>query len=183
MIQKWGIIQILIFQSQYFLPPSYISDVFELFVLIAENPLSCSCDSQELWEWLRDHQKLVKRTSSLELRCEHPPELRGRIFLELDPEQFCDQPLVVKLGIQDIQPFSVLVSWQSRNHSGLHGYQVLYYSLDTIDEVSSETNQIFCYFTWLNHFFFWSSFVHLEKLPKKVFTEIQLTSEKSNFKV
>lgn len=100
-----------------------------------ENPLSCSCDSQELWEWLRDHQKVVKRTNTLELRCEHPPELRGRIFLDLDPEQFCDQPLVIKLGIQDIQPFSVLVSWQSRNHSGLHGYQVLYYSLDTIDEI------------------------------------------------
>lgn len=74
----------------------------------------------------------------MELRCEHPPELRGRVFLDLDPEQFCDQPLVVKLGIQDIQPFSVLVSWQSRNHSGLHGYHVAYYSVDdAADEVTN----------------------------------------------
>lgn len=97
--------------------------------------MSCSCDSQELWEWLRDHQKLVERQNSLELKCEHPAELRGRVFLDLDPEQFCDQPMVIKLGIQDIQPFSVLVSWQSRNHSGLHGYQVAYYSLDAADEI------------------------------------------------
>lgn len=100
-----------------------------------ENPILCSCDSQELWEWLRDHQKLVERANTRALRCEHPPELRGRIFLDLNPEQFCDQPLVIKLGIQDIQPFSVLVSWQSRNHSGLHGYQVAYYSINGIDEV------------------------------------------------
>lgn len=89
-----------------------------------------------MWEWLRDHQKLVERANTRALRCEQPPELRGRIFLDLNPEQFCDQPLVIKLGIQDIQPFSVLVSWQSRNHSGLHGYQVAYYSINGIDEVS-----------------------------------------------
>lgn len=78
----------------------------------------------------------MERTNTLALRCEHPPELRGRVFLELNPEQFCDQPLVVKLGIQDIQPFSVLVSWQSRNHSGLYGYQVAYYTIDGSEEVS-----------------------------------------------
>lgn len=104
-----------------------------------ENPISCSCDSQELWEWLRDHQKLVERwhatTDTFELRCEHPAKLRGKLFLDLEPEQFCDQPIVVKLGIQDIQPFSVLVSWQSRNHSGLNGYQVVYYSTDRLDEM------------------------------------------------
>lgn len=113
-------------------------------MFLSENPLSCSCDSQELWEWLRDHQKLVERTNTLELRCEHPPELRGRVFLDLDPEQFCDQPMVVKLGIQDIQPFSVLVSWQSRNHSGLHGYQVAYYSMDTVDEVCVLYSKFMC---------------------------------------
>lgn len=69
------------------------------------------------------------------LRCEQPPELRGLVFLDLDPHAFCSAPLVLKLAIQDIQPFSVLVSWQSRNHSGLHGYQVAYHALDNVDEV------------------------------------------------
>lgn len=70
------------------------------------------------------------------LRCEQPPELRGLVFLDLDPHTFCSSPLVIKLAIQDIQPFSVLVSWQSRNHSGLHGYQVAYHALGNVDEVS-----------------------------------------------
>lgn len=69
------------------------------------------------------------------LRCEQPPELRGLVFLDLDPHAFCSAPLILKLAIQDIQPFSVLVSWQSRNHSGLRGYQVAYHTADNIDEV------------------------------------------------
>lgn len=68
------------------------------------------------------------------------------MFLDLNPEQFCDQPLVIKLGIQDIQPFSVLVSWQSRNHSGLHGYQVAYYSINGIEEVSISADAFYYYF-------------------------------------
>ncbi|XP_063994590.1 protein artichoke [Diachasmimorpha longicaudata] len=117
-----------------------------------ENPLHCGCESQELWEWLRDHQKLVGgvdrgrgrgpngvgNVGNVEgglLRCEQPPELRGLVFLDLDPHHFCSSPLVLKLAIQDIQPFSVLVSWQSRNHSGLHGYQVAYHALDNVNEV------------------------------------------------
>jgi hypothetical protein len=54
----------------------------------------------------------------------------------MEPQDFCDAPLIVKLAIQDIQPFSVLVSWQSREHSGLNGYQVIYHSLEVQDEVS-----------------------------------------------
>lgn len=115
-----------------------------------ENPLNCGCESQELWEWLRDHQKVVggvgrshsgrngvgvTNMKGGHLRCEQPPELRGLVFLDLDPNAFCSSPLVLKLAIQDIQPFSVLVSWQSRNHSGLHGYQVAYHALDNVDEV------------------------------------------------
>ncbi|XP_024947066.1 protein artichoke isoform X1 [Cephus cinctus] len=138
-----------------------------------ENPLHCGCESQELWEWLRDHQKLVGavnrrgaparlRTATWSerataetnvaheksqidvepsvgsLRCEQPPELRGLVFLDLDPHAFCSAPLVLKLAIQDIQPFSVLVSWQSRNHSGLYGYQVAYHALDNVDEVKGK---------------------------------------------
>ncbi|XP_050448932.1 protein artichoke-like [Cataglyphis hispanica] len=117
-----------------------------------ENPLHCNCDSQELWEWLRDHQKLVGggmsrnrggglRMNDMDgslLRCEQPPELRGLVFLDLDPRAFCSAPLVLKLAIQDIQPFSVLVSWQSRNHSSLRGYQVAYHALDNVDEVRAK---------------------------------------------
>lgn len=69
------------------------------------------------------------------LKCQQPPELQGLVFLDLDPHEFCSAPLILKLAIQDIQPFSVLVSWQSRNHSGLHGYQVAYHALDNVDEV------------------------------------------------
>ncbi|XP_046592857.1 protein artichoke isoform X1 [Neodiprion lecontei] len=112
-----------------------------------ENPLNCGCESQELWEWLRDHQKLVggvgrnrggmgvNEMESGLLRCEKPPELRGQVFLDLDPHAFCSAPLIPKLAIQDIQPFSVLVSWQSRNHSRLQGYQVAYHAMDNVDEV------------------------------------------------
>ena len=115
-----------------------------------ENPLHSSCESQELWECLRDHQKMVRGVGRSQhkkgglgvtnmeaglLRCGQPPELRGLVFLDLDPNAFCSSPHVLKLVIQDIQPFSVLVSWQSRNHSGLHGYQVAYYALDNVDEV------------------------------------------------
>lgn len=128
--------------------------MFIVWCVVPENPISCSCDSQELWEWLRDHQKLMerhaaKKTDTFELRCEHPAELRGKLFLDLEPEQFCDQPIVVKLGIQDIQPFSVLVSWQSRNHSGLNGYQVVYYSTDRVEEMEVSRNYLifsFIYF-------------------------------------
>lgn len=70
------------------------------------------------------------------LRCQQPPELQGLVFLELDPHAFCSAPLVLKLAIQDIQPFSVLVSWQSRNHSGIRGYQVAYHTMENIDEVT-----------------------------------------------
>lgn len=45
-------------------------------------------------------------------------------------------PLILKLAIQDIQPYSVLVSWQSREHTGLHGYHVIYHSLDGVSEVN-----------------------------------------------
>ncbi|XP_061934209.1 chaoptin isoform X4 [Apis cerana] len=116
-----------------------------------ENPLICGCESQELWEWLRDHQKLVSGVGGGRgrgrngvgvgdvedglLKCQQPPELQGLVFLDLDPHEFCSAPLILKLAIQDIQPFSVLVSWQSRNHSGLHGYQVAYHALDNVDEV------------------------------------------------
>lgn len=77
------------------------------------------------------------------LRCEQPPELRGKLFLELDPPTFCTTPLVLKLAIQDIQPFSVVVSWQSRNHSGVYGYQVAYNAISAMDYNASVSVLLF----------------------------------------
>lgn len=62
------------------------------------------------------------------LRCEHPAELRGKIFAKMEPQQFCDAPLIPKIAIQDIQPYSVIVSWQSREHLGLNGYEIVYHA-------------------------------------------------------
>lgn len=77
------------------------------------------------------------------LRCEQPPELRGLVFLELDPHAFCSAPLVLKIAVQDVLPHSAMVSWQSRNHSGLHGYQVAYHALDNTDEVTKKKALLF----------------------------------------
>nr|XP_014092231.2 uncharacterized protein LOC106618861 [Bactrocera oleae] len=104
---------------------------------LEENPLHCSCDAQKLWEWLRDHRKW-SQTSAGDginyLRCEHPVDLRGKVFAKMEPQQFCDAPLIPKIAIQDIQPYSVVVSWLSREHLGLTGYEIVYYATtDGID--------------------------------------------------
>lgn len=64
------------------------------------------------------------------LRCDQPASLRGRILMEMEPHRFCDAPLILKVAIQDIQPYAVHVSWQTREHSGLHGYHVVYRSME-----------------------------------------------------
>ncbi|XP_034672080.1 chaoptin isoform X2 [Drosophila subobscura] len=114
---------------------------------LEENPLHCSCDAQKLWEWLRDHRKWSLSTANggsgtgggsligigggdaiNYLRCEHPTELRGKVFGRMEPQQFCDAPLIPKMAIQDIQPYSVVVSWQSRDHLGLNGFEIVYHA-------------------------------------------------------
>lgn len=108
-----------------------------------DNPLHCSCDSQELWEWLKVHQKWISVADGNRsyLKCEHPVNLRGRIFTQMEPHDFCGLSLIAKLAIQDIQPYSVVVSWQKREHSGLHGFEVKYQQVDpVIEDVSTETN-------------------------------------------
>ncbi|XP_030381073.1 chaoptin [Scaptodrosophila lebanonensis] len=98
---------------------------------LEENPLHCSCDAQKLWEWLRDHRKwsLTPSGDNINyLRCEHPTELRGKVFGRMEPQQFCDAPLIPKMAIQDIQPYSVVVSWQSREHLGLNGFEIVYHA-------------------------------------------------------
>lgn len=47
----------------------------------------------------------------------------------MEPQQFCDAPLIPKIAIQDIQPYSVIVSWQSREHLGLSGYEIVYHAI------------------------------------------------------
>lgn len=75
---------------------------------------------------MKDHYKIILPGNS-KLRCEYPEELHGYKFLELTSQKLCDVPLVIRIAIQDIQTYSVLVSWQSRNHSGLSGYHVAYF--------------------------------------------------------
>jgi len=82
---------------------------------------------------MRDHQKFTSDHSSKGLVCEYPPELRGQKFIELEPPAFCAIPVVLKLAIQDIQPYSLFVSWKGRNHTGLHGYRVAYYPIEDPD--------------------------------------------------
>uniref|UniRef100_A0A182N0Q5 Fibronectin type-III domain-containing protein n=1 Tax=Anopheles dirus TaxID=7168 RepID=A0A182N0Q5_9DIPT len=101
------------------------------------NPLVCSCDTQELWEWLSDHRKWARGYDNV--RCEQPAEVQGKLLLTMEPQEFCDVPLILKIAIQDIQPYSVLVSWQSREHSGLHGYHIIYHSLDTVEDIRGKT--------------------------------------------
>ncbi|XP_062539989.1 protein artichoke [Armigeres subalbatus] len=102
---------------------------------LEENHLNCSCDTQELWEWLSDHRKWTSEN----VRCEQPAEVHGKNLLAMEPLEFCDVPMIMKIAIQDIQPYSVLVSWQSREHSGLHGYHVIFHSLDTVEDFRGKT--------------------------------------------
>lgn len=105
-----------------------------VYLSFTENPLHCTCDTQELWEWLKDHQKWLLTSgpnqSNSHLKCEQPIALRGRIFTQLEPQDFCELPLIAKLAIQDVQPYSVMVSWQKRDHSGLNGFEVKYQQID-----------------------------------------------------
>ncbi|XP_047528974.1 uncharacterized protein LOC125065437, partial [Vanessa atalanta] len=91
-----------------------------------DNPMTCNCESQDLWIWMQDHYKIVLQGNT-KLRCEYPENLRGYRFLELPSQKLCDVPVVIRIAIQDIQTYSVLVSWQSRNQNGLNGYQVAYF--------------------------------------------------------
>lgn len=124
-------ISIYFFNVNSYLLVSLCSFLFLLSTRI-DNPLHCSCDSQELWEWLKDHRKWISVGDSNKsfLKCEQPIELRGRIFTQMEPQDFCELPLIAKLAIQDIQPFSVVVSWQKREHSGLNGFEVKYQQID-----------------------------------------------------
>lgn len=76
------------------------------------------------------------------MRCEHPEELHGYSFVELSSQKLCDVPIITRIAIQDIQTYSVVVSWQSRNLTGLNGYQVAYFGEQTPAIVSIQL--LFC---------------------------------------
>lgn len=100
---------------------TYLTHIF-----FTENPLTCDCESQDVWRWMQDHYKIVLKGSS-NLRCEHPEDLHGYSYLSLTSQKLCNSPVVVRVAIQDIQTYSVVVTWQGRNQSGLNGFQVAYY--------------------------------------------------------
>lgn len=75
---------------------------------------------------MQEHYKIVLKGSHY-LRCEHPEDLHGYSFIQLTSQKLCDLPVIIKVAIQDIQTYSVIVSWQSRNQSGLTGFQVAYF--------------------------------------------------------
>lgn len=78
---------------------------------------------------MKEHYKIVIK-GSRNLRCEHPEDLHGYSFIELPSHKLCDIPIVIRIAIQDIQTYSIIVSWQSRNQTGLNAYQVAYFSED-----------------------------------------------------
>lgn len=113
------------FKVRFFYEMTSLISCINIFCL-SGNPLLCNCESQDIWKWMREHLKIILKGSD-NLRCEHPEELHGQIFISLPSQKLCDLPIIVKVAIQDIQTYSVIVSWQSRNQTGLTGFQIAYF--------------------------------------------------------
>ncbi|KAK7085438.1 hypothetical protein SK128_027135 [Halocaridina rubra] len=92
------------------------------------NPITCGCETVELWTWLHNHPAQVKHPHAV--ICDLPETLRSQSFLHLSASAFCPQPLILRLAIQDIQSQSLLVSWQAMNSSAVYGFKVTYQALD-----------------------------------------------------
>lgn len=83
---------------------------------------------------MRNHQKILQSSERF-IRCEYPAVLRGRPFSQVTAEEFC--PLITHVSIDDVQPYSVSVSWKNREHNGLSGFEIFYQAMDGgIDDVS-----------------------------------------------
>lgn len=97
-----------------------------------ENPLRCGCrlQLQQLWQWLRQHRRVLDADAAA--RCGQPPELRGAALEALPLSALCpaSAPPVVAVAVGDAQPSSLLVSWDSRNASGLSGFRVAFHAID-----------------------------------------------------
>lgn len=113
-----------------------------LFIFQTDNPYNCSCESQSTWQWVKDHQKIMHSTERF-IECDAPFSLRGRPFATVTPEEFC--PLITTVGVDDIQRYSITVSWQNRDHSELDGFEIFYQAIDGgVDDVSHYNSYVAC---------------------------------------
>lgn len=98
--------------------------------------------------------------------------------MELEPPEFCAIPVVLKLAFQDIQPYSIFVSWKGRNHTGLHGYRVAYYPIEDPDYPAAAISSVAVtpnvshtirlrFFINFNSFFFLPRPVDHEQVPRQ----------------
>ncbi|KAG7154102.1 artichoke-like 4 [Homarus americanus] len=92
------------------------------------NPVTCGCETVELWAWLLNHPAQVHNPH--DITCDLPETLRGQSFLLMSSSTFCPQPVILRLAIQDIQSQSLLVSWQASNSSAVYGFKVTYQTPD-----------------------------------------------------
>lgn len=117
----------------------------------SDNPYNCSCESQILWEWIKNHQKIMHSTERF-IKCETPLSLRGRPFATVTSEEFC--PLITDVTVDDIQRYSVVVSWQNREHTGLSGFEIFYQAIDGgVDDVSHYYHFSFLFFRFFFKYF------------------------------
>lgn len=93
-------------------------------------------------------------SSERNIRCEYPVVLRGRPFNQVTQEEFC--PLITQVSVNEIQPYSAVVSWESRENTELSGFEIFYQALDgALDDVSIYFNRCGClYLTIFNSFLF-----------------------------
>lgn len=69
------------------------------------------------------------------IKCDAPFTLRGRPFASVTPEEFC--PLITGVSVDEIKDYSIIVSWQNREHSELDGFEIFYQAIDGgVDDVS-----------------------------------------------
>lgn len=119
--------------------------------IFTDNPYNCSCESQILWEWIRNHRKIMHSTERF-IKCETPLSLRGRPFATVTSEEFC--PLITDVTVDDIQRYSVVVSWQNREHTGLSGFEIFYQAIDGgVDDVSHYYHFSFLFFLFIFKYF------------------------------
>ncbi|KAK3849967.1 hypothetical protein Pcinc_043303 [Petrolisthes cinctipes] len=106
-------------------------------LFIHNNPVSCGCNTVELWTWLLNHPGQVQQPR--DLTCDLPEPLHGQSFLLLSSSSFCPQPVILRLAIQDIQSQSLLVSWQATNSSAVYGFKVTHRAVGGDETQSSPT--------------------------------------------
>ena len=100
----------------------------------------CSCSSYNQKIWLRQHRKWLdaeRRGSKIGPQCHEPTPISDRYLLTVKDSELCPLPSVNSLQVSNINPNSVLVTWDSpdTNLTGLKGFIVAYHRLDKNDQV------------------------------------------------